>query len=50
LKVSKNCTHVPKRKILEKEKEENGSPFRERMEVGGKKIDTKCLPIPEKRG
>ncbi len=48
LKVSKNCTCVPKKKRLEKEK--NGSPFRERMEVGGKKIDTKCLPIPKNKG
>jgi hypothetical protein len=38
LKISKNCPHAPKKKRLEKEKEKNGSPFRERMEVGGKKL------------
>jgi hypothetical protein len=47
LKISKHCPHVPKKKRLEKEK--NGSPFRKRMEVGGKKIETKCLPISKKK-
>jgi hypothetical protein len=29
-------------------RKKNGSPLRERMEVGGKKIETKSLPIPKK--
>jgi hypothetical protein len=46
LKVSKNCTCVPKKKRLEKEK--NGSPFRERMEVGGKNLKQNVCPFQKK--